>query len=200
VTSHDPDLSVHRVVRRRGAGQSTRRAPRGWQPRTIVDAYLMPGERVVREETRSIRGFLAGQVLWIALAMLFPLLVATLGEASLTGLALLVSIGLLVFIGLRGLQAWFTRYVVTDMRVLRVSGVLNRSAEFIPWGKITDVTRSESLVQWLAHTATIRIESANERSSFRAIDDIDDPDNFYRVLVQLVDRKQGRISNVSGID
>ncbi|CAN5713528.1 hypothetical protein BH10ACT3_BH10ACT3_13330 [soil metagenome] len=85
---------------------------------------------------------------------------------------------------------------MTALRVLRVSGVLNRNAEFIPWGKITEITRSESLLQWWAHTATLRIESANENSGFRAIDDVDDPGNFYRVLVQMVDRKQGRIADI----
>ncbi len=196
---HDHGRDVPRVVRTRGAGQSKRRAPRGWRPATIASAYLMPGERVVRQETRSIRGFLAAQVVWLALAVLLPVLGAMVAPA-IGALGVLVSIGVIGLLVVRGVQAAFTRYLVTDMRVLRVSGVLNRSAEFIPWGKVTDITRTESLVQWLAHTATIRIESANERSGFRTIDDIDDPDAFYRVVVQLIDRKQGRISNVSGLD
>ena len=49
----------------------------------------------------------------------------------------------------------------------------------------------------MARTATIRIESANERSGLRAIDDVDDPGYFYRVLVEMVDRKQGRIDDVT---
>ena len=100
-------------------------------------------------------------------------------------------------IGVRALQAWFTRYVVTDLRVMRVHGILNRHAEFIPWGKVTDITRSETIFQWMARTATIRIESANERSGLRTIDDVDDPGYFYRVLVEMVDRKQGRIDDVT---
>jgi hypothetical protein len=190
------DRSVHRD---RGAGQSKRRAPRGWRPTTIASAYLMPGERVVRQETRSVRGFLAAQVLWLGLAVLIPI-AGALFDPALFALGVIIGLGIVGLLAVRGVQAAFTRYLVTDMRVLRVSGVLNRSAEFIPWGKVTDITRTESLVQWLAHTATIRIESANERSGFRTIDDIDDPDAFYRVVVQLIDRKQGRISNVSGLD
>ena len=159
----------------------------------------MPGERVVRQETRSVRGFLAAQVLWLGLAVLIPI-AGALFDPALFALGVIIGLGIVGLLAVRGVQAAFTRYLVTDMRVLRVSGVLNRSAEFIPWGKVTDITRTESLVQWLAHTATIRIESANERSGFRTIDDIDDPDAFYRVVVQLIDRKQGRISNVPGLD
>jgi hypothetical protein len=185
---------------RPGAGQSSHRASRGWHPDTIVAAYLVPGERVVLEETRSVRGFLLNQIVWIVLALVVLVLVATLGQPALMALGLVGLVAFAVYLAVQALQAWFTRYVVTDLRVLRVSGVLNRHAEFIPWGKVTDITRSESLLQWWAHTATIRIESANEHSGFRAIDDVDDPAHFYRVLVEMVDRKQGRLGDISMID
>ena len=144
-----------------------------------------------------MRGFFLNQVVWIVLAVLGLAVVAGLGEPAVTALGVLALAVFVAYLALQGLQAWFTRYVVTDLRVLRVSGVLNRNAEFIPWGKVTDITRSESLLQWWAHTATIRIESANERSGFRAIDDVDDPAYFYRVLVEMVDRKQGRLGDIS---
>lgn len=189
-----PRASGGRGSQRPGAGQSQDRAPRGWHPDDIVAGYLVPGERVVLEETRSIRGFLVGQILWILLALVLAgFVVGTVGS----GVAALVVLCLAVLggvIGYRALQAWFTRYVVTDLRVMRVHGVLNRHAEFIPWGKVTDITRSETIFQWLARTATIRIESANERSGLHTIDDVDDPGFFYQVLVEMVDHKQGRVS------
>ena len=192
----DP-LEVRPVVRRRrpGAGQSTRRASRGWHPDTIVAAYLMPDERVRLEETRSVRGFLLAQLHWVLLGVAAIVLVLSFGQPVLSTAAVLVAAGLAAWLGVEALQAWFTRYVVTDLRVLRVRGVLNRQAEFIPWGKVTEITRSETLLQWWAHTATIRIESANDRSAFRSIEDVDDPGTFYQVLVDMLDRKQGRVRN-----
>lgn len=182
---------------RPGAGQSPVRAPRGWHPDDIVAGYLVADERVVLEETRSVRGFLVGQIVWIVLGLVLAVLVVqTLGSVA-GPLAVLGLVALGLVIGFRALQAWFTRYVVTDLRVLRVHGILNRHAEFIPWGKVTDITRSETIFQWMARTATIRIESANERSGLRTIDDVDDPGYFYRVLVEMVDRKQGRIDDVT---
>jgi len=85
--------------------------------------------------------------------------------------------------------------VITDLRVLRITGVLHRRMEFIPWGKITDVSRTESFLQWLVGTATISIESASERSAFRAMTDVSDPAHFYNVLVRMVDLKQGRVEH-----
>ena len=159
--------------------------------------YLVPDERVVLEETRSVRGFLVGQLVWIVLAVVVSaMLLSAFGDAA-AGIVVLALGVLGAVIGYRALQAWFTRYVVTDLRVMRVHGILNRHAEFIPWGKVTDITRSETIFQWMARTATIRIESANERSGLRTIDDVDDPGYFYRVLVEMVDRKQGRIDDVT---
>lgn len=165
-----------------------------------MSAYLVPDERVELEETRSVRGFLMANAPWLALAGLGFLAVASLGEPLLTASAFLALVAFAVYLSVQALQAWFTRYAVTDLRVLRVSGVLNRRAEFIPWGKVTEITRSESFFQWLAHTATIRIESANERSGFRVINDVDDPDGFYRLLVQMVDLKQGRLVELDALE
>ena len=194
-----PQPPVRRPPRasRPGAGQSRGRAPRGWHPDDIVAGYLVPHERVVLEETRSVRGFLVGQIAWVVLALVLGVMVVSTLGSVVAPLVVVALFALGAVIGVRALQAWFTRYVVTDLRVLRVHGVLNRHAEFIPWGKVTDITRSESMAQWVARTATICIESANERSGLRTIDDVDDPDYFYRVLVEMIDRKQGRIADVT---
>ena len=169
------------------------RVPRSWPPDDIVRDYLVRGEHVVLEETRSLRSWVIDQSLVIAVGLGAFLLLSSLGDDRAVGLGFLAVLAVGAYLAVRGAQAWFTRYVITDMRVLRVTGVVNRHAEFIPWGKVTDIGRSESFLQWLAGTATIRIESANERSAFRAMDDVDDPAQFYKVLVRMVDLKQGRV-------
>jgi Bacterial PH domain len=180
---------------RPGGGQAPRRASRGWQPGTIVAAYLVEGEKVHLDESRSVRGFLFSQALWTALALIVAGLLVAVGEPLLTALAAIGLGAFAAYVAVLALQAWFTRFVITDLRLLRVSGVLNRQAEFIPWVKVTDVSRSETLIQYWARTATIRVESANERSGFRVIDDVDDPDTFYDMLVRMIDLKQGRVAD-----
>lgn len=175
------------------------RAPRHWHPQAIVADYLVRGETVILEEHRSIRAWFIDQVLVIGVGLIVFVLLASVGSDWSIGLGFLVVVAVATYLGIRGSQAWFTRYVVTDLRVLRVTGVVNRHAEFIPWGKVTDIGRSESLLQWIAGTATIRIESANERSAFRAMDDVDDPARFYKVLVRMVDLRQGRVEGHSSI-
>jgi uncharacterized membrane protein YdbT with pleckstrin-like domain len=168
---------------------------RRWNPDAIVDSYLLRDETVKLDVTRSFKSWLIDQTLWVLLAATSFVVLAAVGSdvAILIGTLVLVAIGGVLMAD--WLRKRFTRYVITDLRVLRVTGVLHRQMEFIPWGKITDVSRSESFLQWIAGTVTIRIESANERSAFRAMTDVSDPDHFYKVLVRMVDLKQGRVEN-----
>ncbi len=169
------------------------RVPRSWHPDEIVRDYLVRGERVVLEETRSLRSWLLDQAVIITVGLVVFAVLCSVGSDWAIALGFVALLAAGAYLAVRGAQAWFTRYVITDLRVLRVTGVVNRHAEFIPWGKVTDIGRSESFLQWVAGTATIRIESANERSAFRAMDDVDDPAQFYKILVRMVDLKQGRV-------
>lgn len=181
----------HVVVRDRSL--NGRRIPRRWNPDQIVDDYLVGDEVVKLETTRSFRSWLIERTVVIVIGVAVFLLMATLGTDLTIGLGILVLAVVCAFLAVDWLRKRFTRYVITDLRVLRITGVLHRQMEFIPWGKITDVSRSESFMQWIAGSATIRIESANERSAFRAMTDVSEPDRFYRVLVRMVDLKQGRV-------
>ncbi|MCC6184106.1 MAG: PH domain-containing protein [Microthrixaceae bacterium] len=169
--------------------------PRRWNPDAIVEDYLLRDEEVQLDATRSFRSWLVDQTVWLLLGVAAFLVLATVGS----DVTITLGVGVLAVVGAWLTFDWnrkrFTRYVITDLRVLRITGVLHRRMEFIPWGKITDVSRSESFLQWLTGTATIRIESANERSAFRAMADVSDPEHFYNVLVRMVDLRQGRVKN-----
>ncbi len=168
---------------------------RSWNPDDIVDGYLLRDEVVKLDVSRSFKSWLVDQTVWIVLGLISFVVLATIGTDASIVVGLLIVLGVGGFLTVDWLRKRFTRYVITDLRVLRITGVLHRQMEFIPWGKITDVGRSESFLQWLTGTVTIRIESANERSAFRAMKDVADPAHFYKVLVRMVDLKQGRVEN-----
>ncbi len=181
----------HVVVRDRSL--NGRRIPRRWNPDQIVDDYLVGDEVVKLETTRSFKSWLIEKAWVVIVGVGVFLVLATIGTDLTIGLSLVALLVLVAYMAVDWLRKRFTRYVITDLRVLRITGVLHRQMEFIPWGKITDVSRSETFLQWIAGSATIRIESANERSAFRAMTDVSEPDRFYRVLVRMVDLKQGRV-------
>ena len=158
---------------------------RSWNPDEIVDGYLLRDEVVKLDVSRSFKSWMVDQTIWVTLGLISFVVLATVGSDAAIALGTVIIVALGAFLTVDWLRKRFTRYVITDLRVLRITGVLHRQMEFIPWGKITDVSRSESLLQWLTGTVTIRIESANERSAFRAITDVADPAHFYKVLVRM---------------
>lgn len=122
-------------------------------------------------------------------------LLACLGFAALIGNAasLLLLVVLVAAVAWRILDAWYTRYVLTDFRVMRTSGVLDRNVEFIPWRKVTDVSLRRSFWQRLVGASTIRIESANEASQFRAMTDVRNPRDFFVKLQEVMAAFAGHV-------
>lgn len=81
-----------------------------------------------------------------------------------------------VFIGsavLEWARRQYTQYLLTNMRVIRFDGMLRREAAWVSWGKITDVTVSQNIVDRLWGTATIKIHSAGAES-FKELHDLAD--------------------------
>ncbi|MFI5043796.1 MAG: PH domain-containing protein [Acidimicrobiales bacterium] len=170
------------------------RATRKWRPDDIVKSYLLETEEAQLTESRSLTAWLLDQW-WVFVLGIMAMAVASVYATSwLRLICFFVIVFVVGWLLVQGAQAYYIRYVITDLRVLRVSGVLHRKAEFIPWRKVTDVTRTESLLQWMLRTATIKIESANDSSPFQTMSDVQDPANFYAVLVDMVDRFQGRVN------
>jgi uncharacterized membrane protein YdbT with pleckstrin-like domain len=101
---------------------------------------------------------------------------------------------ILVWLIAKRMQAFYTRYVITTFRVLRVSGILTRRNVWIPWVKITDLSFRQSLLGRIFGYATIRIESANEESGLQDLSDLKDPVRFNRILVEMINAKQGNVN------
>jgi hypothetical protein len=98
-----------------------------------------------------------------------------------------------------GIAAWFAgnfaaaccmRYVLTNRRVMRLSGVLRDDREYMTWSKVTDVSVERSFADRLTKTATIRIHSANEQSSFKALSDVLCPETFAHNIAAKVNERQ----------
>jgi membrane protein YdbS with pleckstrin-like domain len=110
--------------------------------------------------------------------------------AALLGLIVISVVATLLIV--RRLQAWYTRYALTDFRLIRSWGVLKRQLAWIPWSKVTDVLLVQTLAGRILGYATVRIESANEASGFKAVTDLRDPHRFHRVVTEMVQAKQGK--------
>jgi membrane protein YdbS with pleckstrin-like domain len=163
-------------------------------PDEVIDQFLGNGERMIYNDHPSFRSFMVeNTLLFVGFLILAVLFLATSFNGSLAaGLAILfvLTIVLLALL-LRRLGDRYTSYVVTDTRIMRISGIISRRAHSIPWVRVTDLTIEQSLVGRLFGYATLHIESANEDSGLRDLEGVSDPMQFNQAVVDMVVAKQG---------
>src|SRR5690606_19370223 len=118
-------------------------------PHEVVDRYLGEGEQTIHTNHPSFRAFLMTngvQVLILLFATALFLAVFSNGSmiaSAAIGLVVLC-VGAVLF-GKR-LREAYTSYVITNVRIMRLSGVLSRNVHSVPLGRITDLTIEQGLV------------------------------------------------------
>lgn len=167
-------------------------------PDEILRTYLVTGERVIHVDRPALNAFVIIQLREVLIAAaLFGLFLWSVITGKGTGVALVLFIAfdaVLVWLVVKRLQEFYTRYVITTFRVLRMWGIFTRRNVWIPWAKITDLSFSQSLAGRVFGYATVRIESANEESGLKDLSDLRYPLRFNRILVEMINTKQGQLS------
>ncbi|HEX6423820.1 MAG TPA: PH domain-containing protein [Acidimicrobiales bacterium] len=163
-------------------------------PDEVIDEFMGHGERMIHNDHPSFRSFVVENTLlfggFLILAVLF-LGITFNGSLIAAALILLVLSVLVLVLVLKRLGDRYTSYVVTDTRIMRISGVISRRAHSIPWVRVTDLTIEQSLMGRLFGYATLHIESANEDSGLRDLEGVSDPMQFNQYVVDMVVAKQG---------
>jgi membrane protein YdbS with pleckstrin-like domain len=163
-------------------------------PDEIIDQYLGHGERMIHNDHPSLGAFIVQNTL--LLGALFFVAVVVLGvtfngSAVTAGVAFLIFGLVLLWLVLKRLRERYTSYVVTNVRIMRISGVFARRAHSIPWVRVTDLTYEQTLVGRMLGYATLHIESANEEGGLRDLEGVSDPIRFNQYIVDMVVAKQG---------
>lgn len=78
------------------------------------------------------------------------------------------------------------RLVVTDERVVEVSGILTRKVAAMPLSRVTDMTYRRTIAGRLLGYGELIVESAGQQQALGRIRYIPNPDGFYRTLTSLV--------------
>jgi Bacterial PH domain len=165
-------------------------------PDEVLQSYLTHDEIFILVDEPATSAFLleaSNEILIIVVVALVTGFAVGQGGGSFAALLGLMVISVIASIlVVRRLQAWYTRYALTDFRLIRSWGVVKRQLAWIPWSKVTDVLLVQTLAGRILGYATVRIESANEASGFKAVTDLRDPHRFHRVVTEMVQAKQGK--------
>jgi membrane protein YdbS with pleckstrin-like domain len=172
----------------------------GWRkawlplPDEIIKDYLGDGEEEIYNDHPSFRAFVVEHIILVLLLFIAAgLFVGVVLNGSTTAILLtflLLAIVLLVLVLIR-LSERYTSYVITNVRIMRVAGILTRRVHSIPWMRVTDLTYEQSPLGRILKYATLHIESANEDSGLRDLAGVSNPLDFNKYLVGMVVAKQG---------
>ena len=156
------------------------------RPGELAQQYLTDDELIYFDQAPDLRAWIWTQWLDLTVAVVVVGIMLAASDSRVTVLGLIGEIWLLGTLAWRLTDQAYTRYVLTDHRALRVSGVLRRDYEWISWKKVTDVSVHRSLLDRWFGTATIQIQSANELSKFKEMADVPNPVSFAETIVDLV--------------
>ena len=163
-------------------------------PDEVIDQYLGHGERMIHSDHPSFQAFAVQNTILFLVLFVFATVflgVSFNGSFVSAGLVFLVLGIVLLYLVLKRLRERYTSYVVTNVRIMVISGVFSRRAHSIPWVRVTDLTYEQNLVGRLFGYATLHIESANEEGGLRDLEGISDPLRFNQYVIDMVVAKQG---------
>ena len=164
----------------------------GWLRRTLTDPDI--GRHLLRDEGEVIVDVVRKH--WVVYVV--PSLICCLGllalggfvfsEVELAWLPLGLGLGLLAWGGWKALAQSMDCFVITNMRVFRVKGVLARSLATMPLGRILDITVVKPLHGRMLGFGHFTFESAAQDQGLRDIRYVGRPDARDLAIQRVVQR------------
>ena len=109
-------------------------------------------------------------------------------DADLGWLVLLIALALLSVAGWKALAVHLDRFVITNMRVFRIDGVLAQSLATMPLTRILDITVKKPLIGRLLGYGHFVFESAAQAQGLRDIHFVGRPDERDLTIQRVVQR------------
>ena len=164
----------------------------GWLRRTFADPHI--GRHLLRDEGEVIVDEVPHH--WVVYVRPTLEVVAGLGffvlflytSVQIAWLPLLITFGLFLHAGWRGLTEHMDRFVITNMRVFRVRGVFSQSLATMPLGRILDITVHKPFNGRLLGYGHFIFESAAQEQGLRDIRYVGRPDERDLIIQRVVQR------------
>jgi membrane protein YdbS with pleckstrin-like domain len=174
----DPGPSVY---------SSSRVAPLDDEASKHVARYLFPTEKFRGEWKRHwiqlVREFAIGGAATILMGYLTGWLTKH-NQASLVTAVLLVWGVVMVWVVWRVADWWFDRFILTNKRVMVVSGIFARNVAMMPLLRVTDMKYVQSPFGRVLGYGHFELESAGQEQALRNIRNLPHPNELYLRIVE----------------
>jgi hypothetical protein len=161
---------------------------RGLIPQPQIRTHLLrdEGEVIVDEVAHHWVAYMR-PIGWGILGLLL-LALGFFVNLSIAWVFLVAAAGLVAFAGYQALAVHMDRFVVTNMRVFRIHGVLSQSLATMPLIRILDITVRKPLVGRLLGYGNFVFESAAQEQGLRVITTVARPDERDLTIQRVVQR------------
>jgi membrane protein YdbS with pleckstrin-like domain len=160
-------------------------------PQSVIRQNLGPTEQVVKTYRPALPAFLLRNFTELTIGLAVAILSLFVGVAvgGITGLAIsifVISTEVVIFL-VKRFTEYYTLYVFTDDRVMKLSGVLKRNEASINWERVTDIAWDQSFTGRLFGFATLKVDSANEKAALKELRDIPNRGEVNQIVTGLLD-------------
>lgn len=169
-------------------GWTARAAPPILVSMSYLDKLMIPGESVIHSARRSVAATFGGLLLFLGLVLVGVgvAYALSLPAVGLLGTGMLLVVAVVLGALLLGRWVWWRNklYVVTNLRVMKLEGILSKSHRDASLDKINDLVMSQSLWGRMLGYGDLQILTANEASGM-TFHKLGDPVTFKRQVLQV---------------
>jgi membrane protein YdbS with pleckstrin-like domain len=167
---------------------SRRVVPLEDEPTPLVQRYLFPTEKF-RGEWRRHPIELAKEIgIAVGATIVMGLIAGYLGRGQtgqrITMFLILGWFAVLVWTAWQIADWWFDRFILTNKRVMVVSGIITRNVAMMPLQRVTDMKYVQSPLGRALHYGTFELESAGQEQALRKITNLPNPNDLYLKIVE----------------
>jgi len=167
---------------------SRRVVPLEDEPSTLVQRYLFPTEKF-RGEWRRHPIELAKEIgiaatATIAMGLLTGYLARINANPEIATVVVLAWVGVLIWVAWRIADWWYDRFILTNKRVMVVSGIITRNVAMMPLQRVTDMKYVQSAIGRMLNYGTFELESAGQDQALRSIPHLPSPNELYLRIVE----------------
>lgn len=164
-----------------------------------LDRYLTVGEKMV-VAVRRHPAILARIAVPAVLAMALAVVVTATSSASETSLVWLVSLVLVTWLIWRLLEWNANVFIVTNQRVMLMTGLTTRRVAMLPLRRVHDMTYKRSPLGRLLGYGEFLIESAGETQGLRRVTYVPNPDAIYLEISGMLFAQVGQSTRPTMMD
>lgn len=153
-----------------------------------IESHLLSdeGEEIIDEVRRHWIAFWRAALEGVVALVLFAIFLVS--KVSVGWLPLLLCAGFILHAGWLALSEHMDRFVITNMRVFRIRGVLSRRLATMPISRILDITVATPLLGRLLGYGHFVFESAAQEQGLRDIRFVGRPDERDLTIQRVVQR------------